>query len=257
MGPFLKDSNQRSFSSDYYYLKTNDSFLKLPRLWLCYSKVLEKAYCEHCWLFADPKNPHFRWEWIEGINVWQGLSKKIKKHVTAAYHCDASLKYDMWKNKKTKDNLVDVNVKEQINFWVEVLKPVVDVIPMLSSCTLALRGHDERKMNESDVHNRGNFLSVIELLAKYNGVLYSVLNPENKRITYLSPETQNELISFLSFHIKKTIIKDIQESKYFTIILDTTQDISKKDQLSVIIRFVNIDSDSNNNFRTFIVQECF
>uniref|UniRef100_A0ABD2X0A9 Zinc finger MYM-type protein 1-like n=1 Tax=Trichogramma kaykai TaxID=54128 RepID=A0ABD2X0A9_9HYME len=148
-------------------------------------------------------------------------------------------------------------MKQKCNLWKQVLRRIVDTILMLASCNLALRGHREQKNDDLDFHNRGNFLSVIEFLAKYDGVLLSILNSENKKINYLSPQIQNELITLLSVHVRKTIINDIQKSKYYSIILDTTQDISKKEQLSVIIRFVNIEYDDKHKLRNLKIQESF
>jgi len=47
--------SSRHFSKDYYYMTTKAG-VKVPRMWLCYSLVLNKVYCESCWLFADRKN---------------------------------------------------------------------------------------------------------------------------------------------------------------------------------------------------------
>lgn len=57
-------SNPRHFSSDYYALTKIGS--KIPRVWLCYSVVLEKTYCETYWLFAVM----FKTNWINGIDDW-------------------------------------------------------------------------------------------------------------------------------------------------------------------------------------------
>ncbi|XP_049310255.1 uncharacterized protein LOC125778068 [Bactrocera dorsalis] len=51
-GPFLRDSNNRSFLDKYYYT-VSKSGVKLERTWLSYSLLLQKAYCEPGWLFAN------------------------------------------------------------------------------------------------------------------------------------------------------------------------------------------------------------
>ena len=48
------------------------------------------------------------------------------------------------------------------------------------------------------------------------------------------------------------IVKEIQESKYFSIIVDSTPDITHKDQLSFIIRYVSKEGTPKERFLRFI-----
>ena len=46
--------------------------------------------------------------------------------------------------------------------------------------------------------------------------------------SYLSPEIQNEFVSILAEQVRKKIIDQIKESKYFCIIFDSTPDVSQE-----------------------------
>lgn len=240
-GPFPKDANNRSFSENYYFTKKSAAGNKVPRYWLCYSAKLNCAYCEPCWLFADRCHPSFHPSWIQGINDWQGLSKKIKVHEQSHIHLNASIAYDMNKNNETLEYITESTFKENLQFWRNTLTRIIDVILHLAILNIPFRGHREN-MNDPN-SNSGNFLGIINLLAKYDRFLGELVQKHKHKTRYLSPKIQNELITLLGNSIRDSLIKIINHCQFFTIILDTTQDISKKDQLSVIIRYVTIIND--------------
>ena len=55
---------------------------------------------------------------------------------------------------------------------------------------------------------------------------------------YLGKHTQNELIQIVGDKILEAIVTQVRDSKYFSIILDCTPDISHQEQMSIILRSV-------------------
>jgi predicted RNA-binding protein with EMAP domain len=67
-----------------------------------------------------------------------------------------------------------------------------------------------------------------------------------------SPEIQNELIDLLGARVCQTIISSIQKAKYYSIIFYTTPDNAHIEQMSQIVRFVEIQRDSTEIKEAFI-----
>ena len=61
----------------------------------------------------------------------------------------------------------------------------------------------------------------------------------------LSWKIQNEIIQMFSIEILNVILADIKKAKYFSIMSDGTQDMSRKEQEAICIRYV----DSNLNIK--------
>jgi len=70
---------------------------------------------------------------------------------------------------------------------------------------------------------------------------------------YLGKHFQNEIIHLLAAGVKKEIMQVVQSSKYFSIILDCTPDVSHTEQIT-FIRCVNINtSDKQVDIRDFFL----
>ncbi|XP_058756091.1 uncharacterized protein LOC131629320 [Vicia villosa] len=97
------------------------------------------------------------------------------------------------------------------------------------------RGHDETRKSR----NQGNFLELLKLLASYNDEIAKVVlenAPQNCK--YTSHQIQKELLQILSSRVKKSIREEIGDSK-FCIVVDEARDESKKEQMALVLRFVD------------------
>ena len=126
-------------------------------------------------------------------------------------------------------------INKEKNRWREILKSVVAVIKFLSRQNLPFCGH--RK--DSNSGKQGNFLETLKLLANYTTVINEHIfgNQLSKKgmTTYLSPTIQNKLIELLGKKVKDLILKEIKTAKYFSILLDSTPDISHIDQKLLLL----------------------
>lgn len=55
----------------------------------------------------------------------------------------------------------------------------------------------------------------------------------------MSPQIQNELIEIIEKLTLEKILKEVNGSKYYSIIFDETPDIGKKEQMSIVARYHN------------------
>ena len=69
-----------------------------------------------------------------------------------------------------------------------------------------------------------------------------------KNATYLSWQIQNEIIECCNKIILKSLVNSVKKSKFFSIIVDETTDISNVEQMSICLRYISTD---------LKLQECF
>lgn len=240
----------RRFSAQFYH-KTTNTGLCIPRIWLCYSVILDCAYCEVCWLFADRQNRNFKINWILGINDWHHIGEKIGTHEISQQHIQATEVRARWLINETIDKHMEDEIIKEASFWRSVLIRLVKIILFLTAGNTALRGNENSKTKINNTE--GNFIRTVRLMADFDPVLNNLLNNENNKIKYLSWKIQNELIHLLSSEVLNILASEVKRSKYYSIIVDSTQDITKIDQLSVILRYVVL----NYETKSFEVKECF
>lgn len=157
----------------------------------------------------------------------------------------------------SKNLSIDSQLKKQndseAEYWTAVLTRIIDVTITLGGQNLSFRGHRE----DTDLNNPGNFMAIIKLLAKYDPILATLLEKPKGRIKYLSPQIQNQIIALVESEIKKNIISDISSAPFFSLILDSTQDVSKVDQVSTIYRYVHIEKDELGIPKSIEIKEDF
>lgn len=247
---FPRNHVNRCFSTGYYYITTKTG-IRIPRQWLCYSLILDKAYCEFCWLFANRQYEHFKYEWISGVDDWQHLSQQISKHENSIQHINATEIRRYWEKNKTLDTDLKKQISEEAEYWRNVLRRVIHVILTLTSGNTALRGNEGKKGNLQEIE--GNFMRTIRLLAKFDPFVHNLLNDSKKHVKYLSWKIQDELIAILASDVRNSICDEVKKCSWFSIILDSTQDITKIDQVSVIIRYVFVEYENH----TLDIRESF
>lgn len=178
----------RKFSVEYYFT-TNLAGQKIPRSWLCYSVILDKAYCESCWLFSDRTHPYFKSNWIKGINDWRHLSQKINKHEISIQHIESVKLRTIWVKNQTIDQSIEDQISKEAQQWRDILTRLIKIILFLTAGNTAHRGNEGKSTSTS--MNEGNFIRSVRLMAEFDRILHNLLYTEKTRVKYLSWKIQN------------------------------------------------------------------
>ena len=239
-----------NFSARYYHQFVEN--IEVPRGWLCYSIEMKKPYCEVCWLFADrSKQNHDQRVWINGVSgSTHNVLEKIRRHEKSSIHIEASAVYVRWKSGKNLDEENEREIRRQSCFWVKVLERIVSIILTLATLTLAFRGHREEVFDGTC--EGGNFLGLVALLAQYDEVLSEVIALPARATKYLSAKIQNELIGLLGKAVTSSLVEKINAAPFWSVILDSTSDITRVDQLSVVVRWVQVKDEECTVIESFL-----
>ena len=111
----------------------------------------------------------------------------------------------------------------------------IDCVRFLLRQGLAFRGDDE----SDNSRNQGNFLELLKFIAQHNDDINSVTlknAPENLKLT--APSIQKDIVNAIAVETINIIMKDIGDA-FFSILVDESRDISIKEQMAIVLRYVN------------------
>ena len=100
---------------------------------------------------------------------------------------------------------------------------------------MSSRGHDE---SEGSL-NQGNFLELLKVISSCSDEISSVVlknAPGNLKLT--SPRIQKDIINAFAVETTKVIVQDMGND-FFSILVDECRDISVKEQMGVVVRYVD------------------
>ncbi|OXA43094.1 Zinc finger MYM-type protein 1 [Folsomia candida] len=230
-----------SFDARYFQMSHNGIYHR--REWLLYSRSQNSLFCFPCSIFGTQTMHRSPFQLSAsnktGYTDFHHKGRSILSHEGTQQHFSSTASWKSFQKNMKSSTLIDAmtekQLKSEISFWKQVLKGILSAIIFLAKNNLALRGSSTNVLD----HNCGNFLSLIKLLGNYYPPLTMHLERLKKNSTsYLSPKIQNEFITQCGNWVRETILEEIRNAKYFSIIIDSTPDSSRQEQITEVIRIV-------------------
>lgn len=219
--------------------------------WLVYSKRENGGYCLPCMLFGRGQDGGDLGILVSRpmINFTKALSTTLPKHEQKESHQMAVTRLGdflavMDGKRQDVHHHLDTALAQQVATNRLKLEAMVDTVLLCGRQNIALRGHRDSSTDvEADsTANNGNFLAILDYAVKRGDkVLGDHLHTAAGNATYTSGKMQNQFIDIIGDHIRSNIINKVKSAKWFTVIADEVTDVSNKEQLSLVLRYVNPD----------------
>ncbi|XP_042022936.1 zinc finger MYM-type protein 1-like [Salvia splendens] len=228
---FLSTSNgnrKRNFVSLWF-----DEF----KSWLEYSVTKEAAYCLYCYLFSRLHGNGQDAFVSKGFTAW-GKKERLRDHVgnhTSEHNrCRLACQDLMNQPQHIEVSLLKQSTQSKLNYRCRLNATIVSLRYLIMQ-GMPSRGHDESE----ESLNRGNFLELLKVIASCSDEISSVVlknAPDNLKLT--SPRIQKDIINAFGVETTKLIVQDMGND-FFSILIDDCRDISVKEKMGVVVRYVD------------------
>ncbi|XP_017248713.1 uncharacterized protein LOC108219719 [Daucus carota subsp. sativus] len=174
----------------------------------------------------------------EGFTNWRLGLKRLREHVgdhNSIHNKCRKVAQDLMNQKQHIEVVLSREIEQSCLDYRTRLDATIDVIRLCLSQGLAFRGHDETENSLKRV----NFLTILEFLAKHNEEVKKVMLDHalgNNKL--IAPNIQNDIMNAVTIDTTNIILKDLGD-KLFSILVDESRDISIKEQMVLLIRYVD------------------
>ncbi|KAM1978743.1 hypothetical protein ACFX16_015403 [Malus domestica] len=210
--------------------------------WLEYSISKNAAFCRYCYLFKcdfDQMGSTGSDVFTEiGFTNWKKGPENLRVHeggVGSLHNKAVQQARDLMTQKQHIETFVIKQTDEARINYRTLLSASLECTRWLLGQGLPFRGHDESLKSS----NRGNYLELMQFLSKHNEQVRKVVF-ENapKNLKYTSSDIQKDLVRACAIETVDAITKDM-EGAFFSLLVDGARDSSTKEQMAVVLRYVN------------------
>ena len=118
------------------------------------------------------------------------------------------------------------------------IKSLAEILLLCAKQEIAIRGHRE----SADSLNQGNFMEILRLLGKHDGAIGEKLCDSPQNAVYTSPDIQYQLLEIMGGIMREKVCIDVQNAVYFSLLVDETKDVSKVEQMAIVVRYVHLET---------------
>lgn len=233
-----KNIRYRSFQSSWY----------AEWKWISYDEQKDAVFCHPCRMVHCLKlkmmNKSAELSFTDtGFSNWKDARKRFAVHENSGSHQEAC---DKWRSHINKEpsvasQLSAQHLQQQAEARQAMLRIIQNLV-FLAAQGLPLRGH-------TDVNS--NFYQLNEL-RRSDCVELDAWLKRQSRISYTSHDIQNELIEILAHTVIRSIAQSVKEAKFFGLIADETTDCSRRQQVSIVLRWVDAELEVHEDFIGFV-----
>ena len=200
--------------------------------WLHYSSEVQGVLCYYCakaeaCKLSNLARKRERAFSVEGFSNWKKGIEKFSDHQKSQSHRFAM--QQLVQSSKPVDQQLSTQTLTSQQQGRNCLRVLFTSLQHLARQGLAVRGHDAKS---------GNFMQLLKLRASDVPGLQEWME---RKVNMTHSDIQNEILEMYSHSVVRNIVKQIQETDSFAVIVDGTQDISRKEQMSICIRYVDKD----------------
>ncbi|CAN6560158.1 unnamed protein product [Malus baccata var. baccata] len=207
--------------------------------WLEYSVSKDAAFCLYCYLFktnfAQVGSEAFTGD---GFKTWKKGRERFKIHVgpVGSVHNKAREAATNLMNQTTHiETAVSKHFDQARKAYRTCLIASIKCTKFLLRQGLPFRGHDESATSS----NRGNYLELLQFLADNNDKVREVVMenaPGNLKL--LAPSIQKEIVNSCALETLNAIMDGLKD-RLFSILVDEARDVSVKEQMAMVLRYVD------------------
>ena len=242
--PKMYGNRQRDFQQSWF---RNHS-------WLGYDVVTREGYCFPCQKFMNISFKFTNWKKCE----------KLGKHSHCDTHTTAMIKWEesraMENNNSVLSQVSSLHASQvaENRRYLEIL---IQTVAWLGRQDVSFRGHaeDRTALPELSSTNRGNFLEILSLQSQHSTFLKEKLDMMTKNKTkglWTSGKVQNELIELIGSFTRKKIVEEINNKEWGEVVIgvisDETSDITRWEQISLVISYIDSEGTKRESFLGFI-----
>ena len=245
----------------------------VKRKWLSYNDNQHALYCSMCLGFSQSEST-----FVTGMKDIRHMFTRVNEHEMSASHRNAVSSYITWVNRGIEHSLDNQKLARK-KFVLEkrdVLCRVIDIVRVIGKTGISYRSHANEEaytLNDNSAKH-GNFLELVLLLGKYDSTLNThvqecvrksiYLKEKSKKksgrrgrgnfVTFLTKNTVNLILDIFKKFVQSKISSQIEKAGMFSIQLDTTQDVSTKDQCSIVLRYLDPSLNSVKERLTSVIE---